>query len=269
MIPVNLKFTYSKRLWLLALLFIAGLMISVIITAAMGVSQGVTTATLAVATVVQQLLSFMLPAVVVAMMVTRLPADMLGVRSLPSAAMLFWAVAAVVMSLPAMNWLVQWFESLPWPQALRDADVSAQETALALIRGNGVAGWAVALSVVAVLPAICEEIFFRGALLRLFSSSGRSIHVAIWLTAVVFSLLHMQAMGFVPRVLLGAFFGYLLLWSGSLWTCVAAHFTNNALAVVCERVGYEADFGWAMIAVSAVVTAYCVIQLSRCAVRRG
>lgn len=265
---MNLKFTYGKRLVLLALMFIVGLVVAVFVVGLLGYAKGTTTAVLTVANVVQQVVAFMLPAVLTAVMCTRLPADLLGVRRLPSGAMLFWGVAAVVVSLPAMNCLVQWFESLPWPEALRQADLAAQQTALALINGGGVAGWTVALASVAVLPAVCEELFFRGAMQRLFASSGRNVHMAIWVTAVIFSLLHGQAMGFVPRVLLGAYFGYLLVWSGSLWTAIAAHMTNNALAVVCERVGFDGVFEWPAVVASGVVGALCVIQLSRCAARQ-
>ncbi|MDB4655998.1 CPBP family intramembrane metalloprotease, partial [Flavobacteriales bacterium] len=57
-------------------------------------------------------------------------------------------------------------------------------------------------------------------------------HLAIWVTAVVFSAVHFQFLGFVPRMLMGAAMGYLFFWSGNLWYPIMAHFTNNAMAVV-------------------------------------
>lgn len=83
----------------------------------------------------------------------------------------------------------------------------------------------------ALLPAIGEELFFRAALLRIFSKRF-GIHWAVWITAIIFSAIHMQFYGFLPRMLLGAFFGYLLVWSKSLWVPVVAHFVNNALVVI-------------------------------------
>ncbi len=56
--------------------------------------------------------------------------------------------------------------------------------------------------------------------------------MGIWVSAILFSALHMQFYGFFPRMLLGAFFGYLLLWSGSLWLPIIAHFVNNCVAVI-------------------------------------
>ncbi len=77
-------------------------------------------------------------------------------------------------------------------------------------------------------------IFFRGALQRIMATGGVSAHAAIWIAAFVFSAFHMQFFGFLPRLLIGAFFGYLLWWSGSLWLPVCAHALNNTMALVLE-----------------------------------
>lgn len=84
---------------------------------------------------------------------------------------------------------------------------------------------------IAIIPAIGEELFFRGAIQGVLRQK-LNVKLAIWITAVVFSTIHMQFYGFVPRMLLGAFFGYLLVWSGNLWLSIVAHFTNNVLAVI-------------------------------------
>ena len=62
--------------------------------------------------------------------------------------------------------------------------------------------------------------------------SGERSHIAIWVTAIIFSAIHMQFYGFVPRMLMGAMFGYMFVWSGSLWIPIVMHFTNNGLAVL-------------------------------------
>ena len=66
----------------------------------------------------------------------------------------------------------------------------------------------------------------------LLISDKKNIHVAVWVSAFVFSAIHMQFYGFIPRMLLGGLYGYLLFWSGSLWLPVIAHFVNNGLAVL-------------------------------------
>ena len=84
---------------------------------------------------------------------------------------------------------------------------------------------------VAITPALMEEVLFRG-LIQSSLQRGRSAHVAILVTGLLFSAIHLQVFGFVGRALLGVGFGYLCWWSGSLWPAVVAHFTNNAVSAV-------------------------------------
>jgi len=84
----------------------------------------------------------------------------------------------------------------------------------------------------AVIPALTEEFFFRGMLQTYAHKVMRNKHTAIIVTAIVFSLMHGDLLNFVPRMILGAVFGYVFIWSGSLWVPMLAHFTHNAI-VVC------------------------------------
>jgi membrane protease YdiL (CAAX protease family) len=85
---------------------------------------------------------------------------------------------------------------------------------------------------IAFLPAIGEELLFRGVILRIFTNWTKNHHWGVWISAILFSALHMQFYGFIPRMLLGVLFGYLLVWSGSMWLPIIAHFINNGVAVV-------------------------------------
>ena len=84
---------------------------------------------------------------------------------------------------------------------------------------------------ISVIPAIGEELYFRGALQGVIRE-WKGIRTSIWLTAIIFSTIHFQFYGFVPRMLMGAFFGYLLFWSENMWLPIVAHFTNNVIAVI-------------------------------------
>lgn len=87
------------------------------------------------------------------------------------------------------------------------------------------------LFMLALLPAIGEELIFRGAIQQLIAKRA-NVHIAVWLTAIIFSAIHMQFYGFLPRMFLGAMLGYLFVWSGNLWYPIIGHFANNAGAVL-------------------------------------
>lgn len=151
-------------------------------------------------------------------------------------------VGIMVTAIPLINSMVAWNESIRLPESLRGLEQWIQQTeaqAELLLQGfltykNG--AWQVLLLnllVLAILPGIGEELAFRGVLQSLF----RNRHVAVWVTAFVFSFVHFQFYGFIPRLLLGALFGYVLLWSGRLGLCMLMHATNNALSVLVFYLG--------------------------------
>jgi membrane protease YdiL (CAAX protease family) len=95
-------------------------------------------------------------------------------------------------------------------------------------------GLLVNVFMIAILPAIAEEVLFRGVLARLFKDWTKNVHLAVFLSSFIFAAIHLQFYGFLPRFLLGMGLGYLFFWSGSLWLPMAAHFTNNFLSVIIE-----------------------------------
>lgn len=92
------------------------------------------------------------------------------------------------------------------------------------------------LFMIAALPALGEELIFRGCLQRIFTRWFGSYHTGIWIAAIIFSAIHVQFYGFIPRMLLGALFGYLLVWSNTMWVPVLAHLLNNGVTVVAAFV---------------------------------
>ncbi len=86
--------------------------------------------------------------------------------------------------------------------------------------------------VIAVIPGVGEELLFRGFLQNILRRIFKNDHVAIWIAAILFSAIHFQFYGFIPRMLLGALFGYLYLWSGNLLIPIIAHFINNSVSLI-------------------------------------
>jgi membrane protease YdiL (CAAX protease family) len=115
---------------------------------------------------------------------------------------------------------------------MRNAEETAGNLTESFLKVESVGGLIFNLFMVAVLPSLGEELLFRGVIQKILTDMTRNHHWGIWISAALFSALHMQFFGFIPRMLLGAMFGYLLVWSGSLWLPILAHFVNNATAVL-------------------------------------
>ena len=97
---------------------------------------------------------------------------------------------------------------------------------------NSTMHFILALVVVAIIPAIGEELLFRGLIQNLFSKAFANHHIAIWLTGFIFAAIHMQFFGVMPRMFLGVLFGYLYHWSGKLSVAMLGHLLNNGLALI-------------------------------------
>ena len=155
------------------------------------------------------------------------------------------AILFAVAALPMISLLAEWNKGMELPQFLASMEEMMREmedSSKVLTERflNTTSEWMlfVNLLVMALLPAVCEEMMFRGWLQR---ALGQSVdyHTAIWVSAIVFSAIHFQFYGFIPRMLIGAALGYLYYYTGSLWAPIVAHFTNNAAAVVTAFLSYN------------------------------
>lgn len=161
-----------------------------------------------------------------------------GVKSLflaPKRQPVMLGIAVFMVAFPFINYLAQWNAELELPGGIGDWMRSKEEQAGSLtaqfLDMPNVGLLLFNLFMIALLPAVGEELIFRGIIQRGLSRQFRNPHVAIWVAAILFSAIHMQFFGFVPRMLMGVAMGYLFYWSGNLWYPIIAHFTNNALAV--------------------------------------
>ncbi|MBD5278708.1 MAG: CPBP family intramembrane metalloprotease [Bacteroides sp.] len=158
---------------------------------------------------------------------------------LPSLLTFVIAVVLYFVAIPALNQIIFWNQNVHLPQAFasfenwcREMESLAEQQTSGLLNSTDVFTFVMNLLIIAVLTGIGEEFFFRGALQRMLIHSSVNPHVAIWVSAFIFSALHFQFFGFIPRVLLGAWFGYLYWWCGSIWINSFAHALNNSLVIV-------------------------------------
>jgi membrane protease YdiL (CAAX protease family) len=148
-------------------------------------------------------------------------------------------IAIIYFSNPLINCLTEinsklslpdWMSSIEtWMQ---NSENQANQITEAFLSTTSVTTLISNIVMVGILPAVGEELLFRGIVQQLFKRKFGNAHAAIWISAAIFSALHLQFFGFLPRLVLGAMFGYMLEWSGSLWLPIIAHFVNNTTAVV-------------------------------------
>lgn len=181
-------------------------------------------------------------------------------------------VVSLLLLMPAIDWLTVWNDS--WDlghvgELLRSLQDKTEGILEQIMSCDTVGGLVANLLVVALVPAVCEEIFFRAGIQNLlerwFSADGSKpwgIHVAVWVTALIFSLGHGELFSFMPRLVMGALLGYLYIYSGSILPNVMAHFINNAFVVVVywlvARGVLDID-PETPLAVDAVLTACCTL----------
>ena len=153
-------------------------------------------------------------------------------------------------------------------------ELQAMKLTEAFLSDISIGGFIVNLLMIGMLAAIGEELLFRGVILRIFKDWSGNTHVAVWISAILFSALHLQFFGFLPRMILGVVLGYLFVWSRSLWVPVITHFINNTAAVIVaflfyrgniktdmESFGSTDNAGW--IIGSLVITLFLLIAIFR------
>jgi membrane protease YdiL (CAAX protease family) len=221
---------------------------------------------------ISAIFTFVLPALLYAYL-QRHNWSYLSFRSQNVLVLLFLTTIITLCLMASGNWLMELNQQLDLPatfdsleKAMRAAEDQAAEATSAFLQMDSFGEFIGNLIVVAMLAALGEELLFRGALQptlqRWFNNNH---HAAIWVAAALFSFIHFQFYGFLPRMVLGAVFGYLYYWSGNLLYPIVAHLLNNGLAVIAvyalgvsPDAANEADSGvpWYASALATVVMVF-------------
>lgn len=240
MMTADLRQSALMRLLTLLTLFFFLLLVAAASGAAIALIPGIQEKTsLLLASAIQCLFAFCFPAWLTARFSSDSPNQFLSLTRKPGIKPYIGVLIVYLLALPAMNQLIAWNEAIHFPEwasglekTLREMEDNNGGVAIRLLSGNTFVEMIICVLIVGVLTGFSEEIFFRGALQKIFIESRISINYAVWFAAIIFSAMHFQFFGFFPRLLMGAFFGYLVCWSGSLWPAVFAHALNNSIVVI-------------------------------------
>jgi membrane protease YdiL (CAAX protease family) len=152
---------------------------------------------------------------------------------------LLLSIALVVSILPIISLLIEFNSSISLPSWLSKAETYfkeverlRQQMTSVLFLFTGVSDLIMMIVVAAIIPGVVEELFFRGVIQTQFQNTLINHHSAIFFSAFIFSAMHFQFYGFIPRMILGLILGYMFYWSKNIWYPVLAHITNNTLGVL-------------------------------------
>ena len=225
---------------------------------------------------------FIIPPFIIAYLLSFKVGEYLQINQSAKLSSFIQAFLLIIVSLPLINLMGELNSQIHFPdflkgmeQWMRDSEEQAALTTQKFLKIDHLGDLFSNLLLIAVIPALGEELLFRGVLQKQLSKWTGSVHWGIFISAALFSALHMQFFGFFPRLFLGMLFGYLLVWTGSLWVPILVHLINNGVAVTAsyfigrgqipenaDRIG-SSDMMWELSLISLFLFSILVYQLFR------
>jgi len=194
---------------------------------------------LKMAQIVSAIGAFIVPSFLFAMLVSKKKLSYLGLNVSPTIIALLLAGSIMIIATPFINWMAEINSHLTLPASLssvenwiKDSEAKATVITNAFLADKSIGGLFLNLFIMAALAAFSEEIFFRGVLQKTIINWTKNVHWGVWISGIVFSTLHFEFYGFLPRMMMGVFLGYIYVWSKSLWVPMFAHFINNGMDVL-------------------------------------
>lgn len=187
---------------------------------------------------IQSTFTFLLPAIFVANLISNKPVSFLNLNTTSSTSKYALSGVCIVILLPIISLTALINESISLPHFLEPIELvfqkwetQAKELTSILIDTSNPVEIGYNYFIIAVIAAVTEEFLFRGIIQNVLVKRLKNHHFAIWIAAAIFSFTHFQIYGFIPRLILGAYLGYLLYWTRSLYIPIFAHFCNNAFTL--------------------------------------
>ncbi|MGM0529502.1 MAG: CPBP family intramembrane glutamic endopeptidase [Bacteroidota bacterium] len=194
----------------------------------------------------QHLSIFLLPSLLIAYLMRGDVYSYLGLNKKPGLTVSLLCMLLIIFMIPLNSFLAWLNEGLDFPAWLEGLErwmetkeLQAERITQILMEAVTTGDLLLNVLVIAVIPAIGEEFIYRGVLQNIFKRWLKSGHLAVILTALLFSATHLQFYGFIPRFILGLAFGYIYLWSMNIWLPVMAHLLNNLIPVILSYF-----YGW-------------------------
>lgn len=173
---------------------------------------------------------FLLPAIIFTLLMRYDLGDFFKVNRLPSLVNILLAAVVIACGIVFVNFIAELNKQIPLPDRLsylRDTQGNADALIVSFFSENSNTHFFVLVLALAILPAIAEELFFRGVIQNMLQKSGMTAMAAIVVTGFSFSVMHLEFDNFVAIWMMGIVLGWLYYYSQNLWVSIIAHFLNN------------------------------------------
>ena len=196
----------------------------------------------------QSLGMFFFPALLLASLFSDDRKAYLQIKEYSSVKLVFYVILSVFAIQPFINLMAEINAGIRLPESMKSVEdwmmqmeEEGKQLSEMMLRGKDLLTLAFNIVIIGVIAGVGEEFFFRGVMQNVFRKVFRNEHVVIWTVALIFSAIHFQFYGFIPRMLLGAYFGYLLYYTKNIWAPVLAHFTHNTMGVLVYYSLHDTD----------------------------
>lgn len=238
--PIIKKTNRLERIFIIAALIIVGLILSLVVSTITTLASGSFSelSVLRIAQISSQIFTFVLPPILYAILVKDNPISALGLNKVKFHWLLL-GIAMMYIILPLNSAFAEWNAELKLPESMKALEElmksmqdAAAEATEKMLNVNNISGLIINIIMIAGLAALGEELLFRSLLQTSLIKICKNAHIGIIIASAVFSFIHFEFYGFLPRLVLGLLLGYMFYFSGSVWVPMLMHFLNNGTIVV-------------------------------------
>ena len=238
--PIIKKTNRLERIFIITALIIVGLILSLVVSTITTLASGSFSelSVLRIAQISSQIFTFVLPPILYAILVKDNPISALGLNKVKFHWLLL-GIAMMYIILPLNSAFAEWNAELKLPESMKALEElmksmqdAAAEATEKMLNVNNISGLIINIIMIAGLAALGEELLFRSLLQTSLIKICKNAHIGIIIASAVFSFIHFEFYGFLPRLVLGLLLGYMFYFSGSVWVPMLMHFLNNGTIVV-------------------------------------
>ena len=238
--PIIKKTNRLEKIFIIAALIIVGLILSLVVSTITTLASGSFSelSVLRIAQISSQIFTFVLPPILYAILVKDNPISALGLNKVKFHWLLL-GIAMMYIILPLNSAFAEWNAELKLPESMKALEElmksmqdAAAEATEKMLNVNNISGLIINIIMIAGLAALGEELLFRSLLQTSLIKICKNAHIGIIIASAVFSFIHFEFYGFLPRLVLGLLLGYMFYFSGSIWVPMLMHFLNNGTIVV-------------------------------------